>query len=190
VGRGRGGTRRTGQVRTGRSVLELACGTGLWTGELLRHATHVTAVDAAPEVLAIHASRYPERVTRVQADIFTLTPARRFDVVFFSFWLSHVPPGRFACFWELVEKCLAPGGRAFFVDSLREQTSTASNHRLPHEGSAIQERILNDGRRFEIVKVYHEPHSLGAALEALDWATEIRTTERYFIYGEARPRGA
>src|ERR671928_227872 len=33
-------------------VLELACGTGLWTRQLLRHATSVTAVDAAPEMLA------------------------------------------------------------------------------------------------------------------------------------------
>ncbi len=34
------------------SVLELACGRGRWTAELLRYATEVTAVDAAPEMLA------------------------------------------------------------------------------------------------------------------------------------------
>ncbi|HVA20104.1 MAG TPA: class I SAM-dependent methyltransferase [Solirubrobacteraceae bacterium] len=34
-------------------VLELACGTGLWTGRLAAHATSVTAVDASPEALAI-----------------------------------------------------------------------------------------------------------------------------------------
>jgi SAM-dependent methyltransferase len=33
-------------------VLELACGPGMWTELLLRHATSVTAVDAAPEMLA------------------------------------------------------------------------------------------------------------------------------------------
>jgi SAM-dependent methyltransferase len=36
-------------------VLELACGRGRWTGELLRFASEVTAVDAAPEMLAIAA---------------------------------------------------------------------------------------------------------------------------------------
>lgn len=168
-------------------VLELACGTGLWTGELLTHAEHVTAVDAGPEVLAIHASRYPERVARVQADIFAFEPEERFDVVFFSFWLSHVPPERFAAFWDLVGRCLVPGGRAFFVDSLREETSTASNHRLPDEGSAIQVRILNDGRRYQIVKVYHEPASLAAAVAELGWTSDIHATGRYFVYGEARP---
>ena len=34
------------------SVLELACGPGTWTAQLLRHATDVTAVDASPEMLA------------------------------------------------------------------------------------------------------------------------------------------
>ena len=42
------------------SVLELACGPGVWTGQLLRHATDVTAVDASPEMLAIAAARTRE----------------------------------------------------------------------------------------------------------------------------------
>ena len=37
---------------TGR-VLELACGPGVWTGHLLRHASEVTAVDTSPEMLRI-----------------------------------------------------------------------------------------------------------------------------------------
>jgi SAM-dependent methyltransferase len=35
------------------SVLELACGPGTWTTQLLRHATDVTAVDASAERLGI-----------------------------------------------------------------------------------------------------------------------------------------
>lgn len=34
-------------------VLELACGTGAWTVELLRHANAVTAVDFSPEMLEL-----------------------------------------------------------------------------------------------------------------------------------------
>jgi ubiquinone/menaquinone biosynthesis C-methylase UbiE len=74
------------------SVLELACGPGVWTGQLFRYATDVTAVDASPEMLDIAAARVgDERVRFVQADLFTWTPDRRYDVVFFGFWLSHVP---------------------------------------------------------------------------------------------------
>ena len=99
------------------SVLELACGPGVWTGHLLRYATDVTAVDASPEMLAIAAARFGhERVRFIQADLFTWRPDRRYDVVFIGFWLSHVPAERFASFWSLVADCLGPAGRVFFVD--------------------------------------------------------------------------
>lgn len=38
-------------------VLELACGPGTWTSQLLSHADTVTAVDAAPEMLQIAAAK-------------------------------------------------------------------------------------------------------------------------------------
>jgi len=46
----------------------------VWTSQLLRHATDVTAVDASPEMLAIAAARVGrDRVRFVQADLFTVT---------------------------------------------------------------------------------------------------------------------
>jgi SAM-dependent methyltransferase len=99
------------------SVLELACGPGVWTGQLLRYAADVTAVDASPEMLAIAAARVGrERVRFIQADLFTWQPDRRYDVVFIGFWLSHVPAERFESFWSLVADCLKPDGRVFFAD--------------------------------------------------------------------------
>lgn len=65
------------------SVLELACGPGTWTGQLLRHAASVTAVDASPEMLAIARTRTLDQQVRfLQADVFTWRPERRYDVVF------------------------------------------------------------------------------------------------------------
>src|SRR6186997_3319348 len=90
-------------------VLELACGPGAWTERLLKHATSVTAVDAAPEMLARAKARVGEnRVRFIQTDLFTWTPDRRYDVVFFGFWLSHVPLDRFDSFWALIASCLEP----------------------------------------------------------------------------------
>jgi ubiquinone/menaquinone biosynthesis C-methylase UbiE len=51
-------------------VLELACGPGAWTELLLRSATSVTAIDAAPEMLARAQARIgEERVRFIQADL-------------------------------------------------------------------------------------------------------------------------
>src|SRR5690242_16176423 len=99
------------------SVLELACGPGMWTSQLLRYASDVTAVDASPEMLALAKDRVgEERVRFVQADLFTWRPDRRYDVVFFGFWLSHVPAERFPALWALADDCLQTDGRMCFVD--------------------------------------------------------------------------
>ena len=99
-------------------VLELACGTGLWTQHLARTATRLTAVDASPEVIELNRARVGDAaVAYLQADIFDLQLPGRYDECFFGFWLSHVPDERFAEFWDGVGRALRPGGRVFFVDS-------------------------------------------------------------------------
>jgi demethylmenaquinone methyltransferase/2-methoxy-6-polyprenyl-1,4-benzoquinol methylase len=175
------------------SVLELACGRGFWTGRLARHADDVTAVDASAQMLAIAAARAgSERVRFIQADLFAWEPDRRYDVVFFGFWLSHVPPERFASFWSLVADCLKPGGRVFFADDA---------HRFPGElvagpSSALIRRQLDDGTSYQLVKVAHEPASLQARLRQMGWQVTVTATAGIFYWGAggaARPasgRGA
>lgn len=170
-------------------VLELACGTGIWTERLLPFASHLTAVDGSSEMLAINAARVQSPVVRRnQADLFTWQPEERYDVVFFGFWLSHVPPERFVEFWELVRSCLAPGGRVFFVDSRYEHTSTAVDHRLPQPEATVLRRRLNDGREFQIYKVFYEPAELAQRLYGLGWRFEVQETGHYFLYGSGQQR--
>ncbi len=161
-------------------VLELACGPGTWIPHLLRHATSLTAVDASPEMLAIAAARFGDaRVRFVRADIFSFAPERRYDVVFFGFWLSHVPRERFAAFWALVADCLAPGGRVFFADD---------GYRTPDElvageSSSTIRRRLNDGTAHRAVKVPYEPEGLEAELTRLGWRISVTPTAGPFFWG-------
>jgi SAM-dependent methyltransferase len=173
-------------------VLELACGTGLWTVELARHADGITAVDASPEVLDFNRARLqdarPEVPVRyVLADMFEWIPEKTYDVVFFGFWLSHVPPGRFAAFWELVRSAIRPGGRAFFVDSLRAET-WAEKQRFGRDPSGHTTlRRLNDGREFRIVKIFYDPSGLEARLAGMGWRFSVRRTENSLLYGFGEP---
>ena len=165
-------------------VLEIACGTGLWTERLVPHAKQITALDAALEMLAINQARVESpKVRYLQADIFEWSPEEQYDVVFFGFWLSHVPPERFAAFWELVNLALRPGGRVFFVDSRYDATSTAKDHHLEGSEATTVERRLNDGREFRIVKVFYEMTRLSKQLSELGWSFEVEETATYFIYG-------
>jgi SAM-dependent methyltransferase len=170
----------------GGSFLELACGTGNWTGRLVRHATEVTAVDGAPEAIAIARTKVPDgtRVRFVEADIFDWEPPSRFDAVFFSFWISHVPPGRFGWFWSLVERCLAPGGRVVLVDNKGRDGVWPLVEPTP--GDYVETRTdLSSGDVHRVVKIYYEPAELADRVAPLGWRAEVTATPRFFIAGVA-----
>jgi SAM-dependent methyltransferase len=165
-------------------LLELACGTGLWTRHLVRYADTLTAVDGSAEVLAINRGRVRDaRIEYVQADLFHWMPPGAYDVCVFAFWLSHVPAQRFAEFWEMVRSALRAGGRVLFIDSARTERSTAADHQLPDSGAATMTRRLDDGREFQIVKRFYDPRALEQQLASLGWTFQVAETGEFFIYG-------
>ena len=61
-------------------VLELACGTGIWTEQLLPFASDLTAVDGSPEMIAINAARLGStRVRYIESDLFQWQPTDQFE---------------------------------------------------------------------------------------------------------------
>jgi ubiquinone/menaquinone biosynthesis C-methylase UbiE len=168
--------------------LELACGTGLWTPFLASGATTLKAIDVVPETIEINRSKVASpHVEYEVADLFHWFPADAYDFVFFGFWLSHIPVERFNHFWQMVRAALKPGGRAFFVDSLKTQESTARDHATIAD-TGVVERKLNDGRTFNIVKVFHDPDRLKKELQDLGWDGSIQTTGDFFYYGCVVPK--
>ena len=169
-------------------VLEIACGTGWWTPQLAAAADEVTVIDASSEMLArcrarmADAGRDAAKLEYLQSDIWNWVPERRYQAVFFGFWLSHVPEARFDSFWNLVDGALLPGGRVFFVDSADPAGSSRAG--APAEGPETELRELNDGRRFEIVKRYFDPGWLERRLAGIGWDFEVRRTDRFFVYGQ------
>jgi trans-aconitate methyltransferase len=169
------------QFRPVGDVLELACGPGTWTPQLLDHAATVTAVDASREMIAIASARVGAgpRVRFVEANLFRWRPDRRYDVVFFGFWLSHVPLERFESFWSLVDDALLPNGRVLFVDdNLR-----TSDELIEGESSSTIQRRLNDGTPYRAVKVPHQPAQLQQRLTDLGWRITVTPTSGPFYWG-------
>jgi SAM-dependent methyltransferase len=166
-------------------VLELACGTGHWTPLLAARARSVTAVDAAPEVLALARQRVRGLpVEFIQADVFGWQPPRRYDTVFFAFWLTHVPPARFAAFWSMVGMALAPGGRVCFVDD--SDRARAGERVVPDQATPAVWRRLGDGSEHRVVKVYYSPAGLAARLAELGWSAGIHETGTPLLVGTAQ----
>jgi ubiquinone/menaquinone biosynthesis C-methylase UbiE len=175
---------------TGR-VLEIASGTGLWTVQLLHHASSVTALDSAPEMHELSRNKIGDdpRIRYVSADVLSWEPDGRYDVVFFANWLSHVPPGRFRSFWETVRAALAPAGRAFFADELEDAWTYEERFREIYAGDPsvpVVRRSVPDGGTFQVVKVFWNPQELKATLGAMGWDVDVHTAGPFF-WAEAVP---
>jgi SAM-dependent methyltransferase len=171
-------------------VLELAGGTGWWTQRLSQTADRLTVVDASPEALALNRERVGRSdVTYVVADLFDWQPDATYDVVFFSFWLSHVPRTRFREFWSLVHSCLHASGRVFLIDNRNDPVGdpTASDPYVIKYDTDLHLRRIRDGSQYRVVKVMYEPGELKSLIAAEGWSVEIDST-RWFIFGSARYR--
>ena len=157
-------------------VLELAGGTGIWTERLLQVARRITSVDASPEVIeaARHRVSGDPRVTFETADVFSYAPAQRFDLISFTFWLSHVPTTRLPGFFALLKRSLRPRGVLFALD----QRSTAGQ-RTRHDH--LQKRDLADGRTYEIVKLYYTKPQLEALFAEHGFRVEVTTTPSLWV---------
>ncbi len=187
-------------------VLEFAGGTGRWTAELVPLADSVTVVDAAPEPVAIAQGKIgSDKVTWVIDDIFEHRPVRRYDAVFFSFWLSHVPSARFEQFWALVDDCLKPAGQVIFMDNAHPSLAKDVPELAALRGvstdmllagvdsrtdleSGVATRLAADGATYDLIKIWRTGEELQAQLAALGWDVEVVTTEWAFIFGHGRKR--
>jgi protein-L-isoaspartate O-methyltransferase len=162
-------------------VLEVACGTGIWTEGLIRSARSVTALDAAPEMLRRSRSRLattPE-VTFIEADLFKWRPTRNYDTVFFGFWISHIPKDRFEAFWAMIDQALDPSGNVFFFDDSHRTEAEL----IEGNDSPIVQRRLKNGKPFRVVKIPYQAEQLEERLGKLGWNITVTQTSGPFYWG-------
>ena len=172
----------------GRSVLEVACGTGYWTERVARSAAKIVATDAAEEPMRIARARsYPEDVVRFElADAYALDPRLGpFDAGLAVFWWSHVPRQRAAAFLDSLHRCLDDGARVLFMDNVYAEGSSTPVCEVDSHGNTYQMRQLADGSRVRVLKNFPSedelrerlaPYAGSLAFEALEyyWLAEYR----------------
>jgi len=167
------------------SVLELACGNGLWTRFLAPRAERVVAVDASPTMLARNRAWVEaERVRYVEADLFEWEQSERFDLIFGGFFLSHVPPARWASFWGKVRTWLARGATLAFVDDCWGPDRPRSSDRVEDGPDHAHIRRLG-GHEYTIVKRFFRPHELEAEFASVGFTADVGSTGEHFLYGTA-----
>lgn len=168
---------RLRQAFAGRTVLEVACGTGFWTQTLAEVAARVVATDINREVLEIAEQKPlpPGKVTFLEDDAFSLRsiPSQEFSGGFSGFWWSHIPKAQIAPFLEAFHAKLQPGAKVMFADNCYVEGSNHPISRTDEDGNTYQERTLANGTCYEVLKNFPARQELEDAValyaEAIDY---------------------
>ena len=80
-------------------------------------------------------------------------------------------------------RSLKPAGQVFFIDGLFHPDTSAAYQGTVDPDGTLSDRKLADGREFTIVKVFYEPTALEQRLRELGWQGTVRSTGKFFLYG-------
>jgi ubiquinone/menaquinone biosynthesis C-methylase UbiE len=169
-------------VFAGRSLLEVACGTGYWTQFLASLATRVLAVDAAPETLQIASSRVKDdKVRFMTGDAYALPPeATGFGAAFAGFWYSHIPRSRIAEFLAGLHRALVPGAPVVFLDNRYVEGNSTPLSGSDEEGNTYQLRRLDDGSRHKVLKNFPSQDDLAETLRGIGQDLRLHEWKYYW----------
>jgi ubiquinone/menaquinone biosynthesis C-methylase UbiE len=170
---------------TGRTVLEIACGTGYWTQFIAPAASRVTALDINDETLAIAREKPlpPHRVRFETADVHALFPHYQdYTGAFAGFWWSHLKRGERCDFFKTLHRALAPGAVVVLLDNLYvEGSSTPISHR-DAEGNTYQKRSLANGSTHVVLKNFPTEAELIADVGDCGASAQYTAFEYYWVF--------
>ena len=156
-----------GEAFQGRSVIEIACGTGWWSEHIASTAASLDAFDINEETLAIARTKAvdPERTRFAIADAYLLLLRNEpYEGAFAGFWWSHVPRRDLPRFLEGLHRVLSPGAKVVFLDNLYVEGSSTPIARTDEHGDSWQARKLSDGSQHDVLKNFPSRDELEAAV--------------------------
>ena len=164
------------RLLVGRRVLEVAAGTGWWTDSYADGAAEATVTDVNASTLEVAATRrtWPPSVRFLEADASDLeTIPGRFDAAFVGFFWSHVPLRQLDEFLDRLARRLDQRARVIIIDNRYVEGSSYPITRTDLAGDTHQERRLEDGTRWEVLKNFPTPTELRERLERVGDGIEL-----------------
>ncbi len=147
--------RRVEEFIVGQDILEVACGTGIWTQVLARRARMVVATDVNSSVIKI-ARRKEYRGTQptfIVADAYRLDEIEGlFDLAFMTDWWTHVPKQMLSSFLEGLHRRLRRNAHVVAIDMMPLEIHQGDDVVYDADGNRRRRRTLPDGSQFEVVK--------------------------------------
>jgi ubiquinone/menaquinone biosynthesis C-methylase UbiE len=143
------------RIITGKSILELACGTGNWTQILAKRAKSVVAIDVSPSALKIADQKLVDfdNITLIECDAYDLNVINNsFDLIFAADWWSHIPKNMIHSFLKMVNGKLANGAKVVFIDMSLSKYFESETYFYDEDSNRVSLRKLTDGSEYRVVK--------------------------------------
>jgi SAM-dependent methyltransferase len=120
----------TSSVRHGMNILELGCGTGYFTKEIVKTNANVTAVDISPDLLndAIKSTDHPNVTFKTEDACHMSFPGNTFDKVIGSSVLHHLDIDKAT---GEIYRVLKPGGEICFTEPNMLNPQIAAQKNIP-----------------------------------------------------------
>ena len=170
----------------GKNVLEIACGTGYWTGLIARTATSVYATDINESVIELAKNRYPEagNISFAVADMFHLPTHKKYGGVFGGFAWSHILLQQLDGFLASLKTALDPGAVIAFMDSNMVAGGAHDRQRIvqtDEAGNTYQQRVLGDGSAHLVLKNFPTEEFLAQKLAGIGTGFHYERLEFYWV---------
>jgi len=151
----------------GKTVLEIACGTGYFTRFVGPVSRRTTATDVSEEMLAVARSLKIPNTRFLNDDAYRLEKVgdERFDLGFAMHWVSHIPLARWAEFFTSFHARLKPGATVILVDDIRRPDDADPWYSKLAMRDTYEIRHLPNGEDYEIVKTFFSPDDLRTLLQ-------------------------
>lgn len=151
----------------GENVMEIACGTGYWTQRIAKKANTVLATDINQSVIDIAKAKDYEKnnVLLEIADIFNYSVKNPTDSLFGGFIWSHIKLQDINKFLDTVNGFVKPGGLIVFVDNNYVEGSSLPITSKDEFGNTYQERILENGNKYSVVKNFPDEKGFNELLK-------------------------
>jgi demethylmenaquinone methyltransferase/2-methoxy-6-polyprenyl-1,4-benzoquinol methylase len=173
---------RIPELLRGRTVLEVACGTGYWTQYIAAQARRVHACDINEPVLEIAREKRIARASFFKADAISLEGVPRgCDAAFAGFWWSHVKKSGIARFVDNLANRLEPGALVAVLDNSFAPGSSTPISRTDSEGNTYQLRKLASGETQEVLKNFPTAGELAEAVRPVAREARLESLAYYWL---------
>ncbi|MDW3650786.1 MAG: methyltransferase domain-containing protein [Bacteroidia bacterium] len=166
-----------------KSVLEIGCGTAYWTQFMSQTANSILASDINESVLEIAKTKsYPTNPEFILGDYEQLDELEgQFDLIFAGFVVSHIRREHLENFISRLSSKLKRGGEIIFMDNVFVEGSSTPISESDEWGNTFQERKLDDGKAFRVLKNFYQKEDWKKLLKKPVEFNQLKFTYFYLL---------